>query len=270
VGHFEARIHPEKKLNPLSYKVDTKIRFKIVERSVSHFKRTLFLIFLSFLVGYFQTLLNSKGVCLGKLADPIHLDTIQDHFVDWTQPINDYFHIEPLAAQAAQAISSFFIDLTMILLLFLGGLRRSTVRPFFALFVFMFMRFIAQSIATFPCPRGFLWPVGSMFGVNIPTIFVDYHPANDLFFSGHCGTILVAAIELAAMDYLRTALMELFVVLPFVSVLVVSFRVHRGTDVFAGMFAAIAACAITERFVDPIDYLLLQADQPSSQDEKTD
>ena len=41
-----------------------------------------------------------------------------------------------------------------------------------------------------------------------------------------------------------------------------SISVHRGTDVFCGILAAIAACAMTEKFVDPIDSILLQADDP--------
>ncbi len=45
-------------------------------------------------------------------------------------------------------------------------------------------------------------------GVEIPTLFVDYHPANDMFFSGHTGTTLLIALELYQLDYQRLAMVQ--------------------------------------------------------------
>ena len=71
---------------------------------------------------------------------------------------------------------------------------------------------------------------------------------------------MVSAIEFAAMDYWRIAVFQWSVMTPLVAVMVVSFRVHRGIDVFAAIVSAIAACALAERFVDAVDWLLIQSD----------
>ena len=53
---------------------------------------------------------------------------------------------------------------------------------------------------------------------------------------------------------------ELSIMTPLVAVLVISFRVHRGIDVFAAIVSAIASCALAERTVDAVDWLLIQTD----------
>jgi len=44
-------------------------------------------------------------------------------------------------------------------------------------------RFFGQLAANIPCLPGFIWPEGALFGVKVPTVFIDYAPANDLFIS---------------------------------------------------------------------------------------
>lgn len=176
-GQFEVRVHSGK-YN--SYKVLARASLTVVQSPVSKVKRMLFLGILVGIVAFFQHLLNAKGVC--SYQDPTIPDMFDDLFVSLTSPINSFWVSRPDLAQLTQAISSFVLDGTLLLLLSLGAFRRSTIRPFLALFVFMALRFIAQSIATFPCPPGFIWPVGAIMGVPIPTLFVDYHPANDFFF----------------------------------------------------------------------------------------
>jgi hypothetical protein len=124
-----------------------------------------------------------------------------------------------------------------------------------ALFLFLLFRFVAQLSAVVPCAPGFLWPRGALFGAYVPSILVDYHPANDMFFSGHTGSLLVAAIEFFEMDYAKTAWLHFVVLLPCVSTLVVSFRVHRGMDCVAAVFAAVAATGAAATLAEPIDRL---------------
>ncbi len=154
-----------------------------------------------------------------------------------------------------QALTSFALDVGMLMLLFLGTIRRSSVRSVLSLFLFMRIRFIAQLMAL-PCPPGFLWPHGKLFGVHMPTFFIDYHPANNMFFSGHTGTALIVGLELFQMGYLRTAWIQLFLVTPLVTVVVVAFRVHRGIDVLAGLLAAITSCSIAKEVAESLDRAL--------------
>ena len=81
---------------------------------------------------------------------------------------------------------------------------------------------------------------------------MDYHPANDMFFSGHTGTLVVAGIQFYTTNFMFVALLHFLFALPLVATLVVAFRVHRGIDVLAAIFAAIAACSIAENIADQL------------------
>ena len=92
----------------------------------------------------------------------------------------------------------------------------------------MTLRFVAQVAATMPCAPGFTsGRAGSSGVLKIPTLFVDYHPANDMFFSGHAGTIVCAAIRSFGMGNTLSTVAHV-VTQPFVATLVVAFRAHRG------------------------------------------
>ncbi|MDP2437656.1 MAG: hypothetical protein Q8P67_18085 [archaeon] len=66
----------------------------------------------------------------------------------------------------------------------------------------------------------------------------------------------MSAIEFGAMDYWRMAVIQGTIMTPLVAVMVVSFRVHRGIDVFAAIVSAVAACALAEKVVDSVDWFL--------------
>ncbi len=187
-----------------------------------------------------------------------YADPIDDNFVTATAGLNDHFAKNPHVASMVQALSSACLDISMITLFSVGALYRSSTRPFLSLFLFMSFRFVGQAMATIPCAPGFLWPRGEINGMPIPTLFVDYHPANDMFFSGHCGTVIIAGLEFMAMDHFVVGMLHLCVVLPLVSIMVVSFRAHRGIDVVAAVFAAIAAVQMAQKLADPIDHMLLE------------
>jgi hypothetical protein len=152
----------------------------------------------------------------------------------------------PTVAEACQALSSFSLDFTIMFLLYVSTTQRSSVRPFFSVFLFQTFRFLAQILATIPCAPGYFFPPGKLLGYQIPSLFVDYHPANDYFFSGHVGTTLVLGIELFALDYTRLGRFQILATLPVMCAWVVVGRVHRGIDVLAGLLAAVAASAISK------------------------
>merc|ERR1711871_481547 len=77
------------------------------------------------------------------------------------------------------------------------------------------------------------------------------------FFSGHCGTVIIAGLEFLAMDHYALGMVHLFVLLPLVAIMVVSFRAHRGIDVVAAVFASVAAVNTAQKLADPIDRMLL-------------
>jgi hypothetical protein len=225
----------------------------VVDSPVSPLKRVVLMLFFTVLISGFQHVLNSKGQCTFMDPDIHTVDVIDDLFVRLTVGLNRWFISNPDIAAAFQAVSSLWIDFSVTLLICVGSTRRSSARPFIALFLFFFLRFFAQLIAVIPCAPGWLWPEGKLFGFNIPTVFVDYTPANDMFFSGHSGTAIVIGLEMFELDYHRFAWFQLTAVFPFMAVWVVSLRAHRGIDVFAAVLAAIVSSSVAKSIADSVD-----------------
>jgi len=231
-------------------------RIFLSDGTVPLWKRVILMALFFAAVYHFQEHLNDKGNC--PFVDPeLHPhDAISDEFVRLTAPLNRWFIKHPVAAEAAQALSSFSLDFHLLLIIYVGAIKRSSVRPYLSPFLFQFFRFLGQVMATIPCAPGYYFPPGRLWGVYIPTIFVDYKPANDMFFSGHVGTTMVLAIELFALDYTAFGLVQGFVAVPLMSVWVIATRVHRGIDVYAGLLAAVAACAISKEVAGTLDQAL--------------
>lgn len=135
-----------------------------------------------------QWVLDAKGSCAYVAPESGAIDPIQDWLSLWAGPANAFLVSQPATAAALQALCSGVLDSSMIAIFVVGAFQRSSIRPFLALFLLQFFRFTAQAAAVMPCAPGFIWPKGALWGVDVPTLFVDYHPANDYFFSGHAGT----------------------------------------------------------------------------------
>jgi hypothetical protein len=251
-GQFEARFHRNN-----SYKVECRHPFVIVQGPLLRWRRIFLCVLLIGFTWALQNVLNAKGTCDWK--DPTaHADAIDDLMYRMTAPLNAYLYRNMWAAELIQAACSLALDALIVLFSVLGATRRSSTRPFMALFTFLAFRFSAQVSANIPCPPGFIWPRGAVSGVAIPSLFVDYHPANDFFFSGHVGIVVVLGLEFVNLDYIWTGLMCILVLAPSVAVWVVSLRVHRGIDVIAAIYAAIAASCVAERVAAPFDAIIIQ------------
>ena len=251
-GVFELRVHCDDQYGDPVCKSHA-IHF--VDAPISRAGRAgLLLVFLC-AVQLMQLALNSKGGC--EYLDPaVHSDVIWDWFSVATAPLNRLFVARPELGELAQAASSLLLDAGVLLLAFCASVRRSSVRSYCALFLFFTLRFVAQLAATLPCPPGFIWPRGRVAGVAVPTLFIDYHVANDFFFSGHVGTAAVVALELHQLGLPRAALLFLLFVLPFVALVVVAFRAHRGIDCIAALLAALASSSIAESVARALDRAL--------------
>jgi len=200
-GRFELRMHRANGYGPAV--ATCKVTFREGKRSP--WKSALMFGGLLLTVQGFQWTLDAKGNCD---ADPIDTagatDPIGDHMSRWAADANHYLVHNLDVAGALQALCSSALDGSMIALFVVGAFQRSSLRPFLALFLLQVFRFVAQAAAVMPCAPGFIWPRGTLLGLDVPTLFVDYHPANDYFFSGHTGTVVVAGLEFMEMDHYRT------------------------------------------------------------------
>ena len=79
---------------------------------------------------------------------------------------------------------------------------------------------------------------------GVPSLFVTYHVANDLFFSGHTALAVYGSLVLASLGYLpltlaavALGLYEIFAVL--------ALRAHWTMDVYAGAVSAVLCFLLT-------------------------
>lgn len=118
-------------------------------RARSSFRKRAFLLaVLVAITSVCQRSLDARGDCLEFLrtAPPGYEDPIQDHAFELTAGLNAVMFDHPWVAGGLQAICSASLDASMVMLLIIGFFRRSSIRPFLAMFLLMMLRFVAQSV----------------------------------------------------------------------------------------------------------------------------
>lgn len=158
---------------------------------------------------------------------------IYDHFHVLTAGWNAWLHRHPRHANAVLIVSSLCVDaVTLFVLLY--ALLGPSFAPFWGLFVLFALRQLSQASVALPIPEGVIWR-----DPGVPSLFVTYGVANDLYFSGHTALAVYGAMQLAAMQIpALTVVGAMVAVLQAVAVIVL--RAHWTVDVVAGVFAALA------------------------------
>jgi len=183
-----------------------------------------------FLWFWTQALIARKTAHRSGLGDAIH---------DWTAPLHGWLTAHPRAGDRILMISSGFIDLFGLYLIF-ASIFGPTLRPFIAMFSLYALRQVCQAICTLPIPPGMIWR-----RPGFPSLFVTYGTSNDFFFSGHTAIAVLGALELA-----HYGLLPLTIAVAFIAVMeaatVLILRAHYTLDVLAAACAAwCAACFAT-------------------------
>ena len=136
--------------------------------------------------------------------------------------------------------SSLGIDLLGLSVLYLG-IFGSSFRPIVGLFLILILRQGSQYLTALPAPEGMIWE-----DPGVPSLFVTYDVANDLFFSGHTALAVYGGLVLASLgNPILTAaavvlgLYEIFVVL--------ALRAHWTMDVYAGIVSAVLCFMLTHQ-----------------------
>jgi hypothetical protein len=187
-----------------------------------------------------QRQLPANGLSDGGVGDAVH---------QWTAPLHDALVAHPKAADALLIVSSAVIDVVGVWLL-LSALFGRTIRPFLGLLLLFALRQICQALCALPAPPGMIWHA-----TGVPTLLVTYGVANDLFFSGHTGLAVLAAVELARTG--RKGLTALGVLIAcFEATAVLILRAHYTMDVFTGAVAALFVAQVAARWAPALDRAL--------------
>ena len=187
-----------------------------------------------------QSLIGQRPLPGSGVGDAIH---------HWTSPLHDALLIHPQAANALLIVSSALIDAVGVWLL-LSALFGRTIRPFLGLLLLFTLRQLCQALCALPAPPEMIWHA-----TGVPTLLVTYGVTNDLFFSGHTGLAVLAAVELARTG--RKSLTALGVLIAaFEAMTVLILRAHYTMDVFTGAVAALFVAQLAARWAPHFDRAL--------------
>ncbi len=176
-----------------------------------------------------QRIIGAQGLPEGAIGDKIH---------DWMAPLNRRLLQNRRWARMLLITSSLGIDLLGLSVLYLG-IFGSSFRPIVGLFLILILRQGSQYLTALPAPEGMIWE-----DPGVPSLFVTYDVANDLFFSGHTALAVYGGLVLASLgNPILTAaavvlgLYEIFAVL--------ALRAHWTMDVYAGIISAVLCFMLT-------------------------
>lgn len=178
-----------------------------------------------------QRIIGAQGLPEGVIGDKVH---------DWMAPLNRRLLRNRRWARILLITSSLGIDLLGLSVLYLG-IFGSSFRPIVGLFLILILRQGSQYLTALPAPEGMIWE-----DPGVPSLFVTYDVANDLFFSGHTALAVYGGLVLASLgNPILTAaavvlgLYEIFVVL--------ALRAHWTMDVYAGIVSAVLCFMLTHQ-----------------------
>lgn len=179
-----------------------------------------------------QHLLGRRGLPEHGIGDKIHI---------WMTPLHHFLEQNAWAVRALLISSSAGIDILGLSVLYIGIFGES-FGPIVGLFMLLVLRQSSQYLTALPPPVGMIWR-----DPGVPSLFVTYGVANDLFFSGHTalavfGSLTVASLGIPWLTVAAVALglYEIFAVL--------ALRAHWTMDVYAGLVTAILCYLVSGIF----------------------
>lgn len=176
-----------------------------------------------------QRIIGAQGLPEEGIGDKIH---------HWMAPLHRKLYHNRRWARTLLITSSLGIDLLGLSVLGLGIFGPS-FQPIVGLFLILILRQSCQYLTALPAPEGMIWE-----DPGVPSLFVTYHVANDLFFSGHTALAVYGSLVLASLGnvYLTAAalLLGLFEILA-----VLALRAHWTVDVYGGFVSALLCFLLT-------------------------
>lgn len=102
-------------------------------------------------------------------------------------------------------------------------------------------------IQMLPVPPGFVWNYP-----GFPSIMVTYGVADDFYYSGHVGMIVLTLIQFYHHKCYRFFALAL-ITAPLMAFLVLVTRIHYTLDVTDGVYAAIISCTLSDQLYKFVD-----------------
>ena len=174
---------------------------------------------------------------------------IGDRLHTWSTPWHAWLTARRVRSSRLLIVTSAGIDVFGVYLL-AATIVGSSIRPMVALLIVFALRQLCQYLVSLPAPAGVVWH-----HPGFPSLLVTYHVANDYFFSGHTAVAAVATMHLLHVaPWWVVVLAVLGTIVEAGTVIVL--RAHYTMDVFAAVFAAVAADTAATWLAPGIDAFL--------------
>jgi len=165
-----------------------------------------------------------------------------------TKELNQYFAKNKIFLHLLLIVSSFCVDLNLILMGLHWILFGKSIRLFIILFLFYFARNVCQQIFQMRYPENYLWEYP-----GFPSLSVSYLKTNDFFYSGHIGFPTIFGFEhwklqnkVLMIFCIFTALLEAFT-------MIIS-RGHYSIDLITGFvmghYLTIIGSELSDKYID--------------------
>ena len=177
---------------------------------------TSFKIFTELYISYQKSTLQ-KNVC------------IYDRTLEIVLPVTRLFRYSPEIKHIFTAIDGVLIDFSIIFTGAVMILKAHTASAIPSLVFFFGVRSIALNIVSFPNSDEYIFE-----SPGIPSYFVFYGKVNDLYFSGHTGTILILLLDsFAHKQKLRSIFFSIFLI--YTLFILITEHIHYLNDIIIGI-----------------------------------
>lgn len=154
---------------------------------------------------------------------------IYDRVLDLVLPVTRFFRYSPEIKHIVTGIDGVLIDLSIIVTGAIMILRAHTASAIPSLVFFFGIRSIALNIVTFPNSEEYIFE-----SPGIPSYFVYYGKVNDLYFSGHSGTIFILLLDaLTHRQKKRSIFFSIFLI--YTLFILITEQIHFLNDIIIGL-----------------------------------
>lgn len=172
-------------------------------------------------------------------------------------PINEFLAARPGLANGMLVLMSALLD-GMFLFMLVDTIMTRNIRPFLTFALFFALRQTMQLIVALPLPPHVIWHYP-----GFPSLTQNYNIANDLYFSGHAGISLIAALELSSFGKRWLTILG-FSIFGFESFMVIAMQIHYTMDVFTAIMTVFCITDLSCHLAHPINRFLTKISQKLS------
>ncbi len=169
-------------------------------------------------------------------------DAIQNLFL----PFNAYLRDHLFVKNGFLIVMNFLLD-CMFVFMFVDTIITRNIRPFLTYVLFFALRQTMQLLVSLPIPPHIIWDYP-----GFPSLLQDYHVSNDLYFSGHAGISLIAALEMSSFGKRWLTVLG-FTIFACESILVIAMQIHYSMDVFTAIITVFCITDLSCHISHPIN-----------------